>query len=372
MDCLSYEKDHNYFTAILSPFESDTMFKKIVLYSIKIVFSILIVLFIISVGLFLRTKGEYSVAKTVAQDSSIPHIVLDGVTFHCETFGDSTKQPLLVLHGGPGSDFRYLLPLSTLADSFFVIFYDQRGTGLSPRVSVSEQTLENSLDDVKRFVDRFSPERPIHIVGHSWGAMLATGFTSRHPGRVGRIVLAEPGLLTSEMGEKFREKFSIKPSFALMKEVVMAYFESLHIKKIDGHERKDYIFQRISGADLPDNPMTRYFCDGDPSTASLDYWRSSMDASIAIQKGAIKDGKFSIDLLNGFENYSDTVLFITSSCNSLIGTEYQQEHMTLFPKLRHEEIANAGHTMFGEQPAECNKLVREFLGSYDNDSSADK
>lgn len=352
--------------------ERDTMIKKIALFGIKIFFSILVLLLIISVGLFLRTKGEYSVAKTVAQDSSIPHIILDGVSFHCETFGDSTKQPLLVLHGGPGSDFRYLLSLSSLADSFYVIFYDQRGTGLSPRVPTKEQTLDTAIADVKRFVDHFSQGQPIHIVGHSWGAMLATGFTSRYPETVGRIVLAEPGLLTSEMGERFREQFSFRPSFALLKVILLAYFESLHIKETDGHERKDYLFQRISGAELPDNPMTRYFCNNDPSTASLEYWRSSMDASINIQKGAIVDGKFSIDLLSGFESYTDTVLFITSSCNSLIGTEYQQDHLKLFPRLRHEEIANSGHTMFGEQPVESNTLVREFLSAYTYDTSADK
>src|SRR5439155_10190260 len=39
-------------------------------------------------------------------------------------------QPIIVLHGGPDFDHRYLLPdLDRLADGFRLIYYDQRGRG---------------------------------------------------------------------------------------------------------------------------------------------------------------------------------------------------------------------------------------------------
>jgi hypothetical protein len=37
---------------------------------------------------YVLTIGEYIVPKTVAQDSSLPHVTIDGVTYHAETFGD--------------------------------------------------------------------------------------------------------------------------------------------------------------------------------------------------------------------------------------------------------------------------------------------
>lgn len=335
--------------------------KKILLFAVQAFTVIIVLLLVLGIGLFLRTSGDYAVAKTVAQDSTLPHITLDGVTFHAETFGDSTNPAVLVLHGGPGNDYRYLLPLSDLADSFFVIFYDQRGSGLSPRVSKEHHTLDTSLADVKRFVDHFSPDTPIHIIGHSWGAMLASGFTAQYPQRVSRLVLAEPGVLTSEMGRVYKERFKIKPSWPLFKGILKAYFESLHIKQIDGQERKDYFLQRVALMDIKGNPLKEYYCNGDPTTAFMPFWRYSLDANITIQKSGIKDGAFAVDLVSGIEEYKDTVLFITSSCNNLIGTEYQKGHMKHFPLLRHVEIENAGHTMIGERPEECSRLIRDYL-----------
>ena len=42
------------------------------------------------------------------------------------------------INGGPGADYRSLLPLSRLKDDYFVIFYNQRSTGLSPRQENSD------------------------------------------------------------------------------------------------------------------------------------------------------------------------------------------------------------------------------------------
>lgn len=341
--------------------------KKFFINSLKLAFILFVLLLILSFGLYLRTKGEYSVLKTVDNDPMLPQNVIEGIQFHCETFGDSTNPVVLVLHGGPGNDYRYLLPLSDLADSFFLVFYDQRGSGLSPRVSKDELHLDTAIADMMRFADHYSPEKPIHLIGHSWGAMLASAFTVRFPNRVDRVVLAEPGMLTSEQGEKFREAFTFKPNVAFVKAVVKTFFESLHIKEVDGQERGDYFFEKIAMIDMPENPLARYYCEGSASNGHLPFWRLSFQSSIEIQKRAVKNGKIEIDLISGIEEYPDTVLFITSSCNEIIGTEFQQGHMKLFPRLRHVEIENAGHTMFGEKPVECNAVIREYL-SFVSDS----
>ncbi len=90
---------------------------------------------LIGTGLFVATRGSYAVPATVATDPSIPHIKIDDITFHAETFGEPTNPVVVVIHGGPGGDYGYLLNLHQLADEYFVVFYDQRGAGLSPRVA---------------------------------------------------------------------------------------------------------------------------------------------------------------------------------------------------------------------------------------------
>ncbi|MCK5705957.1 MAG: hypothetical protein KAI29_32630, partial [Cyclobacteriaceae bacterium] len=97
---------------------------------------------------YMYTSGKWHVAETVAQDSTISHITIDDIVFHAETHGSDTSKTIIVIHGGPGQDYRYLLPLKELSNEYRVVFYDQRGTGLSPRVDASELTLQSSIDDL--------------------------------------------------------------------------------------------------------------------------------------------------------------------------------------------------------------------------------
>jgi hypothetical protein len=71
---------------------------------------------------YVLTSGNYTVAKTVAEDPSLPHITINGVTFHAQTFGDPAHPVVIVVHGGPGGDYRSLLTLQALSDRYFVVF----------------------------------------------------------------------------------------------------------------------------------------------------------------------------------------------------------------------------------------------------------
>lgn len=166
-------------------------------------FYALLSLIVILVILYFSTSGPWKVAETVAQDSTISHITIDDVVFHAETHGNDTARTIIVIHGGPGQDYRYLLPLKSLSDNYRVVFYDQRGTGLSPRVDASELTLQSSIEDLDRIVNYYCPDEKVNILGHSWGAMLGSAYLGKHPEKVHKIILAEPGFLTSEMAEEF-------------------------------------------------------------------------------------------------------------------------------------------------------------------------
>src|SRR5258708_12783082 len=56
---------------------------------------------------------------------------------------------LLVLHGGPGADHRYMLPqMLHLGERYDLLFYDQRGAGLSkphPPIPITRPTHDQYL-----------------------------------------------------------------------------------------------------------------------------------------------------------------------------------------------------------------------------------
>jgi proline-specific peptidase len=80
--------------------------------------------------------------------------------------------PLLALHGGPGSTHHYFAPLEALATERPVVLYDQIGCGESDRPRDLEWSAALFRDEVDAVRSQLGLER-IHLLGTSWGGMLA-------------------------------------------------------------------------------------------------------------------------------------------------------------------------------------------------------
>src|SRR5437764_2490133 len=85
---------------------------------------------------------------------------------------ESGAVPLLALHGGPGSTHHYFTPLERLADERPVVLYDQVGCGSSDRPTDIEWSADVFREEVANVRDQLELER-IHLLGTSWGGMLA-------------------------------------------------------------------------------------------------------------------------------------------------------------------------------------------------------
>src|SRR5919109_2857797 len=85
---------------------------------------------------------------------------------------ESGAIPLLALHGGPGSTHNYFAPLERLAGQRPVVLYDQIGCGKSDRPQDIEWSVDVFRDEVAAVREQLGLER-IHLLGTSWGGMLA-------------------------------------------------------------------------------------------------------------------------------------------------------------------------------------------------------
>lgn len=102
------------------------------------------------------------------------------------------KLPLLCLHGGPGFTHDYLEPLEAIATTGRrVIFYDQLGCGNS------DQPHEPSMWTVPLFVEELGVIRRalglerVHLLGQSWGGMLAMEYALTQPAGLASLILAD-------------------------------------------------------------------------------------------------------------------------------------------------------------------------------------
>jgi proline-specific peptidase len=101
------------------------------------------------------------------------------------------KLPLLCLHGGPGALHHYLKPLEDLAATGReVIFYDQLGCGGSDQPSDQAMwTVELFIDELVNLRRELGLER-VHLLGQSWGGMLALEYALTQPDGLVSLILA--------------------------------------------------------------------------------------------------------------------------------------------------------------------------------------
>ncbi len=337
-------------------------FLRILLKGFLYFLGLLLVLFI---AFYLLSMGGQSVMKTVEQDIRLPYLLLDDAVLHVQTYGDTANPVVIVLHGGPGDDFQYLLPLNALSDEYYMVFYDQRGSGLSPRVEAEELTVENYYQDLDNLIDFFCDTGKVYLIGHSWGGMLASGYIGQYPEKVGKVILAEPGFLTPEFGREFQEKtnnFAVEFSFEALYYLAKAWFKSRHIRGPDAQAKDDYFMQELVYSPMKNHPLKDYYCEGKIQNAAIGMWRfGSLASQVIPRSGMNEQGEFVFNFAEGVENYTNKVLFIAGSCNKLIGPEYQERQMKVFPNAELVVIQGAGHTMFGEKPEESLKVIRKYF-----------
>jgi proline iminopeptidase len=134
-----------------------------------------------------------------------------GVPLYWAAWGPDGAERVLVLHGGPGADQRYLQPqMLHLAERFETIFYDQRGGGRSP--TPEEVTWRTQVDDLAAVVEELHLGPHPTIVGFSWGALLAVLAAGNGAIEPRRLVLIDPAPTTRAYRVQFESEFNRRQS----------------------------------------------------------------------------------------------------------------------------------------------------------------
>lgn len=98
--------------------------------------------------------------------------------------------PALVLLHGFAADSRVWLPqLEALGPELDVIAWDAPGAGATPEPT-DPFTFEDWADALAGLLDGLDLDR-VHLLGLSWGGVLAQMFLARHPGRARSLILAD-------------------------------------------------------------------------------------------------------------------------------------------------------------------------------------
>ena len=304
--------------------------------------------------LFIHKK----VPETVEFDNSLSSTEINGYKYHSEIFGNADSTAIIAVHGGPGQGYEYMKCLKELSNEYRVIFYDQRGAGLSPRVDKKYLTIEQNLDDLHSIVEHFSNGKKVKLIGHSWGAQLVAGYLSKQPEMVSQAVIIEPAFLcpgasVKEWAGKFKEEII---SFWDIASYSIGY---PFVTKEDGEEGYDYVATKLANKSRPGAP---YNCQGQDMPSNT-FQRLGYQAYKSIFQPVIDNpDSFRYDFTNGISKYHGDLMLISTEC-SILGPAYQEKYN--IPKLPsqtvHIKAANEGHNLLTLNPEWSLKTIRIFF-----------
>ncbi len=106
-----------------------------------------------------------------------------------EQCGNPEGQPVLFLHGGPGTGCGPMHRRFFDPAHYRICLFDQRGSGRStPLGEVKHNTTAHLIADIEKLREMWGIEK-WHVFGGSWGSTLALAYAQAHPDRVSALVL---------------------------------------------------------------------------------------------------------------------------------------------------------------------------------------
>lgn len=301
---------------------------------------------------------------TAERDAKLPQIQLQIAdhtrAVHAETLGVPTNPPILFLHGSL-ADYRALRMFQPLAERYYLVFWDQRGNGLSERISESEYDRDAIVDEIDRVREHFAGDRSATLVGHSFGAMYAALYASRHPDRVDQLVLLEPGGLNSDI---FNSTFDDIINISLFDLGMNEMFWQNELLTPNSHEALDLRGLMV----LLNGKQTHYHCDPE-HPPRFPVWRPGgyveyLRSKVLGGSAGFSAPTFDFDFARGLDTFPRKVLFIAGTCSAL-GPGYQARyHLPLFSDAELVTVQDAGHRLFVEKPEAVLHALRGYLNGY--------
>lgn len=295
------------------------------------------------------------VPKTVEFDLGLPAISANGTKLHAETYGNPDSPMVVFLHGGPGGDYRNGLPVKQLAgNGYYVVFYDQRGSGLSKRHPKDTYNIQVMFDDLSAVIGHYrtSAAQKVFLFGHSWGAILAAGYINKYPAQINGVIFAEPGGFNSKSLEEYGEKTR---KLELFKEATndILYKDQFLSGKENDHAILDYKLNISSSFAFAKGNIEGV--EG-PSP----YWRNGAVVLKSLADIADKEG---YDFTANLRLYNTKVLFLYSENNKAYGLEYAQKEAAYFSNKQISRVNGTGHEMIFFKWDNVYPVVLPYLNS---------
>jgi pimeloyl-ACP methyl ester carboxylesterase len=314
--------------------------------------------------------------KKVARSEFVPIRNLD---YHVLVWGqpEPGRVPMVMVHGWMDVAASYQFVVDAFAHDHYVIAPDWRGYGLTgvagpavqpgvsaaspggrPWLGTDSYWFADYLADLDLLIDHYSPEAPVHLVGHSMGGNVAMLYAGVRPQRIRRLVNLEgfgmPASRPAQAPKRFARWMDELKAFH-RGEVALKTYDSdaavaarlMKTNKRLTQDKADW----LAGHWAKPDAEGRWRILGDPAHKVISPQLSRVD-----------------EVLEIYQSITASTLVVEASEDSL--TQWWQgkytlvefhERLKLVPDLRSAVLMDTGHMLHHDQPEQLARLVESFL-----------
>lgn len=255
-------------------------------------------------------------------------------------------EPIVIVHGGPGLDHGYLVPyFEPFTSKFEMIYFDQRLSGRSSAdVDSSEVRLDKFVDDIEELRIALNLDK-IHLVGHSWGGLLAMNYAIKYGSNLRSLILLNSVAASSKLKTEEEKIAALKASkeLGIQRQAILDsdLFET----------NKPQAIKKLLLLSFRNQFYEPSFAD------SLDFYVSDDYMARSRLLGNLMVDIANYDLHSKLASLNIPTLLMYGDIEPAATVSGPILHSTI-KNSKHVVIENAGHFPFVEQP---DKFVREFL-----------
>ncbi|QWV95385.1 alpha/beta fold hydrolase [Geomonas oryzisoli] len=274
---------------------------------------------------------------------------LDGLSYHY--LDEGTGAPVVMVHGNPSWSIYYRNLVLALRDNYRCIVPDHIGCGFSdkPGDDHYDYTLSRRIDDLERLIDSLDLQGKITLVVHDWGGMIGMGYASRHPERIGRIVVLNTAAFHLPKEKTFPLGLKICRD-TLLGTLLVRGFNAFSVgASIVGCKK---------------NPMSQELMQA--YRAPYDSWQNRIATLRFVQDIPLAPGDRGYELVSeiadGLDRFRDLPMAIFwGELDFVFDTTFLAEWQRRFPKAQVKSYPDAGHYVLEDMKEEVVPLIVQFM-----------
>lgn len=259
-----------------------------------------------------------------------------------------TGFPVIFIHGYGAKKEIWRTQVVDISKKFKTITFDLRGTGESDRPNIP-YTMNMLAEDVKGLMDFIGVEKA-HLIGRSFGGMIAQHFVLKYPDKVDKLIL-----IATNFGRTDTDWVEI-PKKGRLEEI-----ETIKSNPQKAFKQKSrWVFHVKFRKEMEANPSKKFFNIFSMEDLIRESTINPSRSQDVINQAEAMKTHYTLERLHGIKNKT---LLIAASHDRQTPVSVMTEMRKRIPNSELKVINEAGHFMTLSRASEVNEIILNFLNN---------